>query len=622
MRLRLKDWIVLGWFVTGLADVAGAAEFQFAWFSDPHVGSLTGAEDLQAAVADVNSQPAIQFVIISGDVTEQDFNGNLNIAKSILSGLGCPYFIIPGNHDLKWTDSGGERFKKGFEKDRFDFEFQGVRFIGFHQGPLLKMGDGYIAREELNWLDSTLHNLPDQSQRLIVVTHYPMDNSVSNYFDFFRLIEGYNVQALLCGHGHANRISEAQGLPQIMSRSTLRAKSVAGGYTLVEVEGDSLYFRERPVNGTTGVPWAAIALQNRPYIFTNSVARQPDFSQNKNYPFVKVKWTFDTGATVTAAPASDGRIVVIGARDGNCYALSAKDGKQLWCFKTKAPLLGTAVIAGDRVVLTACDSSIYCLSAKTGAPLWRVKCNAPLSSTPAVESGTVYVGGADSIFRAINLKTGNIAWQTNGIIGLVETQPLLHDGRLIFGTWANRLYALQAKTGEIAWEWRDGSAQINLSPAACYPAAFQDKIYIVAPDRYMTCIRADSGKTLWRSKRYKVRESLGISEDGRTVFAKTMQDTVIALEAEADTPHYQWVVSAGYGYEIDPSRPVECGGKLFFGDKNGFVHALDAQTGVVLWHYRLGWGAVNDVVPLSTNVLLVSAVDGKLSLIEIKPNRK
>ncbi len=622
MRLKLKYFVVWFWFATRLTGVSSADQFQFAWFSDTHIGSSTGAEDLRLAVAEVNRQPDIRFVIVSGDVTEQDFDGNLNLAKSILSGLRCPFYIIPGNHDLKWTDSGGERFRRLFGTDHFNFEFAGLRFIGFHQGPLLKMGDGYIAREELNWLDATLQNLPDKNQRLVFVTHYPMDNSVSNYFDFFRLIAGYNVQMLLCGHGHVNRISDAQGLPQIMSRSTLRAKAAAGGYTLVEVRGDTLYFRERTISGKIVESWATIEMQNRPYKFTNSVACQPVFSQNKNYPFIKIKWAFDTGATVTAAPATDGKIVVIGARNGNCYALSVNDGQQIWRFQIGAPLLGTAVITGDRVVLTACDSSIYCLSKKSGALLWKVRCTVPLMSIPTVAEGMIYVGGSEGIFRAIELNTGKVIWQTDGISGLVETQPLLHNGRLIFGTWANRLYALQAATGQIDWEWHDGSTQINLSPAACYPAAYRDKIYIVAPDRYMTCIQADSGRTLWRSKRYKVRESVGVSQDGRTIFAKTMQDTVIALESEADTPHYKWVVSAGFGYDIDPSRPVEIGGKLFFGDKNGFVHALDAQTGAILWHYRTGWAAVNDVVPLNADELLVSAVDGILNLIEVRPNRK
>jgi len=617
MILRLKKIVFLFLIVTGLAGAA-SAEIKFAWFSDTHVGSTTGAVDLRLAVADVNTLPEVQFVIISGDVTEQDFNGNLNLAQSILAGLNCPFHIIPGNHDLKWTDSGGERFRKVFGPDHFDFEFQGLRFIGFHQGPLLKMGDGYIAREELNWLDETLKTLSDKNQRLVFITHYPLDNSVSNYFEFFKLIDGFNVQALLCGHGHSNGNTDANGLSQIMSRSTLRAKSASSGYTLVEVSNDSMYFRERSTAGTTGPVWVTIPLQNHPYQFTNVAKCQPDFSQNDNYPFVKVKWTFDTGATVTAAPVTDGNIVVIGTKDGSCYALSIKDGKQLWRFETNAPLLGTAVIAGDRAVLTACDSSIYCLSTKTGLPLWRVKCEASVLSTPTVENGTVYVGGADGIFRAIDLKTGKIVWQTGSIDGLVETQPLLHNGRLIFGTWANRLYALKASTGEIAWEWRDGSSQINLSPAACYPVAYQDKIYIVAPDRYMSCIQADSGKTLWRSNRYKVRESHGISNDGRTIFAKTMQDTVIALESLTDVPTYRWAISAGYGYEIDPSRPVECNGRLFFGDKNGFVHALDAKTGAILWHYRIGWAAVNDVVPLNTSKLLVSAVDGKINLIEIR----
>ncbi len=614
MREMRKTLIVVI-ILTALITVSSGAEFKFAWFTDTHIGSSTAAEDLQAAVADVNRQPDIRFVIISGDVTEQDFGVNLNQAKMLLDELNFPHYVIPGNHDLKWTDSGGERYRKLFGTDHFNFEFQGLRFIGFHQGPLLKMGDGYIAREELSWLDSTLQNLPDKNQRLVFVTHYPMDNSVSNYFDFFRLIEGYNVQALLCGHGHANRISDADGLPQIMSRSTLRARSGTGGYTLVEVDDDSIRFSERLSAGTADKVWATVAIQDRLYKNTGAVESQPDYSQNEKYPFVKVQWTFDAGATVTAATATDGKIVVVGAKDGSCYALSVKDGKKLWRFQTEAPLLGTAVMAGDRVVIAGCDSVIYCLSLKNGSPVWHVKCAAPVLSTPTIDRDIVYIGGADGIFRALALKTGKMIWQTNGIIGLVETQPRLYNGRLIFGTWANRLYALRAATGKIDWEWRDGSAQINLSPAACYPAAYKDKIFIVAPDRYMTCIQADSGRTLWRLNRYKVRESLGISQDGRMIFAKTMQDTVIALDAEADAPRYKWVVSAGYGYEIDPSRPVEYAGRLFFGDKNGFVHALDAQTGEVLWHYRLGWAAVNDITPLNAKELLVSAVDGRMHLI-------
>ena len=42
----------------------------FAYISDTHVGSGSGATDLEACVADMNTLPEIRFVIHAGDVTE------------------------------------------------------------------------------------------------------------------------------------------------------------------------------------------------------------------------------------------------------------------------------------------------------------------------------------------------------------------------------------------------------------------------------------------------------------------------------------------------------------------------------------------------------------------------
>ena len=48
-------------------------------------------------------------------------------------------------------------------QDRFVFEHGGFRFIGMHQGPLMKMGDGYWAPQDVRWLEETLKKLPERS---------------------------------------------------------------------------------------------------------------------------------------------------------------------------------------------------------------------------------------------------------------------------------------------------------------------------------------------------------------------------------------------------------------------------------------------------------------------------
>src|SRR5512137_948128 len=100
---------------------AGRAPLKFAWLSDTHVGSDRGADDVRASVADINSLPGLAFVLVTGDITEMGTYDNLSLAKEILDGLRVPYHIIPGNHDTKWSESGGSDVARLWGDDRFAF---------------------------------------------------------------------------------------------------------------------------------------------------------------------------------------------------------------------------------------------------------------------------------------------------------------------------------------------------------------------------------------------------------------------------------------------------------------------------------------------------------------------
>ncbi|MCF6239636.1 MAG: metallophosphoesterase, partial [Candidatus Marinimicrobia bacterium] len=138
MRLFLRTLLIttISWSLP-----ADASEISFAWLTDLHVGASGGEADLRAVVADIRTEGAVSFAIVSGDVSELDVGPNLEIAKTLLDSMGIPYYIIPGNHDTKWSSSGGGNFRQLWGSDRFTFETDEYRFIGIHQGPILRMGD-------------------------------------------------------------------------------------------------------------------------------------------------------------------------------------------------------------------------------------------------------------------------------------------------------------------------------------------------------------------------------------------------------------------------------------------------------------------------------------------------
>ena len=101
------------------------------------------------------------------------------------------------------------------------------------------------------------------------------------------------------------------------------------------------------------------------------------------------------------------------------------------------------------------------------------------------------------------------------------------------------------------------------SPAACHPVASNNIVFIVAPDRKLTALDINTGEQLWRTNKYHVRESIGISEDKSRFFVRTMQDSIIAFPISEILPEPLWITNADFGYDINSAQLVEKNGVIF-----------------------------------------------------------
>ncbi|NOX89668.1 MAG: PQQ-binding-like beta-propeller repeat protein [Calditrichaeota bacterium] len=591
--------------------------FRFAWLSDTHVSTASsGAKDLRLAVKDINRLRNIDFVIVSGDITETNTGNNLFRAKQILDSLNMPYYIIPGNHDSKWTDSDLENFKTYWGDDKFNFDYGDFKFIGLHQGPELRMADGHFAPHDLRWLKRFLRTLKNPRQPLIFVTHYPLSPpfTIDNYDVFMDIIKNYRVVMLLNGHGHRNRRGSAYGIPQIMGRSSLRASNERGGYNIVEYQNNQFTFYERITGNATMPSWTNVVLYPEPVVIDSLIIR-PDFSINNQFPAVSRVWEFNADNLITASPSVFGGRVFIGDVKGIMHCLNLEDGRELWTFRSGSGIYAKAAAQSKSLVFTSADSNIYCLNPENGELLWKHKTDKPELAVPVVNGDTVFVGGSDHKFRALNLTDGTVFWEYEPINGYVETKPLLFKDKVIFGAWDQTLYALNRKTGTLAWQWKEGRPHLFYSPAACWAVAADKKVFIVAPDRFMTAIDDATGKTIWRTNLFKVRETIGISEDGSRVYAKCMRDTVFAVNTRKNEPSYLWVSDFDFGYDIANSMIREKDGIAFFGTKNGLIVAFEGKTGKLLWKHKIGNTLINTLQPLEGNKVLVSTMDGLVVLL-------
>ncbi|PRD46054.1 outer membrane protein assembly factor BamB family protein [Sphingobacterium haloxyli] len=596
-----------------VALVYGQQPFKFAQVTDTHVGGSTGAEDLRRTVRDLNQQSDIDFVILSGDVTEFGSDEELALAKQILDSLSLPLYVLPGNHDSNWSESGANSFRKVFGDETFFFRHKGYLFMGTTSGPNMRMSPGQIPRENLVWMDSVFRANPDKETPLIFINHYPLDSSLNNWYEAVDRLKQRNVQLAMCGHGHNNSVYNWEGIPGVMGRSNLRAKDSVGGYNIISVEnGAATYTVRRPL-WKTEASWTNIPLKNHQFNQATAVYKRPDFSVNGTYASqVQEVWRFQDDADLGAGMASYRNLLITGNTAGQVFALDVNTGKKVWTYQTGGKVYATPAVWKNTVIVGSSDGTIYGLHADTGQLQWQIKTDKAVLGSAVIEKGIAFVGGSDRIFRAIDVKRGKIKWTFDRLQGYVSGKPTLYKDKVIFGDWGNGFYALSKKTGQLQWSWDNGHKNRMLSAAACYPVATNNRIFIVTPDRYMTCLDAVTGEVIWREKKdtIRVRESMGLSDDGCYVYVKTMDGNLLGISTTADSMDIAWRSTLQLPYELAPSAIATNGKQVFVPSHSGLLSGVDVKNGEVLWQYKLSNAMINPIFVLRSNHVIISTMDG------------
>lgn len=631
--MHMKRYFLLCYLV--LAALTGKAQqpqgepfFTFAYLSDIHIS--TGAKSVEDAIVcmeDINKNKEIEFAIFAGDITEFGTDEEIALAKSVFDRLDKPYYIVAGNHDAKWSESGCNTFVKVFGYEGFEFEKGGIKFIGTNSGPNMRMAPALVPRETIVWLDS-LSKTIDQQQPVVFINHYPMDTSVLNYGQVLDILKKMNTQLIMNGHWHQNRAMVYEGIPGMIGRSTQAVGKEGPGYTIVKVNGSTVTFSERIAvrqkegkitgEGYTASPWFTLRMSRGRAFDSHITYPRPGFSVNEAYPNVTGVWKIQDNTDIGSGAVLYGGYVVYANTAGIIYALDAATGKQVWSHKTGGKIFSTPTVSGNSVVVGSTDGYIYCLDLQTGKEIWNVKCGKSVLGSPAIFNKKVYIGASDGIFRALELKSGKQVWAYDGIKGFIEAKPFVDKEQVVIGDWANSLYSFNPNTGKLQWIWKNKGSRM-LSPAAVWPVKSDGKIFFTTPERMNYAVDARTGEQLWKNA--GGRESIGLSTDGKQYYIKTMKDLVYSFSTADGTK--LWETNTGFGYEIAPTpiTSVKEGGKngeglIFVPTDKGNIIALNAADGSIAWKHKLSFALINYVQPVGENNILVSTMDGVVALLK------
>jgi len=597
---------------------------RFAQLTDIHLSQRapSHADDLKRNIQRINALDSLDFVLVTGDLTENGDYVSLLEAKKILDGITVPYYTIMGNHETKWSESGCTAWSEVFGSERFEMECKGVHFLGFNTGPLMRMAFGHVVKQDLLWLRGRLSTLPSDAP-VIVVTHYPLlSEEMDNWYEATDILRRFNVRMCIGGHYHTSQNFSYDGIPGVLMASCCHDDAHATTYGLYEVCSDtvSAWICEEDKEPCLLASYSMkgdIKDKDGKILDPNGKAFEyPDTSDNIAFSNVRQVWTVASEASIYSTPATDKKNIYVGDDAGRLTAYSVKDGTPKWSFVTHGRIVGTPAVYKGTVVTGSADGCIYGLSAKSGTLKWKRQTDAPVLGAVRIENGIAYVGDSDHCMRALDIKDGSEVWKYSGVGGYVETLPLVTDGKVLFGAWDCTFYCLDKKFGGLLWKWQVDKDDMHYSPAAVWPVAAKGKVFIADPERALTAIDMDNGNTVWRTFRSMVRETVALSEDTEKIYSKTMKDSLVCYATDGNVPRQVWSCDVGFGYDHAPSMPQEKDGVVYGGTVRGCLYAVDAGTGSLLWRHRVGSSLVNTVLPMGKRRVLYTSSDGGIGMLE------
>lgn len=591
---------------------APAAAQRIALLSDIHVTPGNENESrLRQAVDEINAG-AFDAVVVNGDLTNEGSDEQLTNVKAILDGIGAPLYVLPGNHENNWSQSATKTFVDLWGNDRFFARVDSLVIVGINCGPYMKMGDGHIKQEDLHWLRATLTDSVRPGERILNFNHYPLLDDLDNCADYMAVLEDFPVIGHINGHYHTWRAYNAGGedsgsdLPAVMTRA-LDMRGGDYGYSIVEVSPDWVHVYEKKL-GQNPTPRYAFAATT-----SHKPMRRPEPAAVTAPEGFSVTKVWADSASVFTRLGFDADRVYFGNSLGQARAVNKADGTLAWSVPTGASLFSRPVALGNGRIAVPAHDGILILDAATGA----LRRKQPSAEGPYVADGLLtpdgraYIQGGYKRIERRRPSDGRTVWTYDSLFNYCQAAPAIDGNDLVFGAWDTNLRCLDLATGRLRWVWNNGKSANMLGPGNVVPVIAGERVYIVAPDRFMTAVDRATGATLWRDNSHRYRESLGVSEDGTRVYAKTMDGELVAVDATAPDFRELWTIDMGLGYEHAPCIVVEKDGIVYAGSRRGILTMVDPATQTVIASLPLGVSEINgiDIDPASGDIY-ASLIEG------------
>ena len=168
--------------------------------------------------------------------------------------------------------------------------------------------------------------------------------------------------------------------------------------------------------------------------------------------------------------------------------------------------------------------------------------------------------------------------------GPVYASPVVSDGLVLVPSWDGNLYAMDEYSGQRKWTFSTSG------PIYSSPAIVNGVVYLASRDGQVYAINEQTGVQMWRtsnafnSPSFPITSSLLVANGriffGNWCFAPRCSPVGYLEALDASTGNILWLNATGTAVISTPSID---NGKVFFGEDDGTVLAVNETTGHRIW---------------------------------------
>lgn len=328
-------------------------------------------------------------------------------------------------------------------------------------------------------------------------------------------------------------------------------------------------------------------------------------------------------ASIYSVPSFDKKNLYFANSLGQIQSVNLKSKISNWKIETANSIYFTPTIVKSTLVVGTIEGNIVGFDKDTAKEKWNISVGGVLVGAPIVEKNKIYTASSTK-FICVDAVTGRMIWESKLPLSYSQGKPLIQGNTIIFGSWDTFLYCLNKTTGALLWKWNNGNEKQELySPGNVNVVASNKRLYFVTPQRFLTILDLNTGKTLLRTSKWKVRESMGKSQDGKWFYAKTMDGELLRLPlsdnlelTEENLVSQSKVLDLKIGYEHNPAPILEKNGKIYLGSRKGEVVIVDANKFEIIKVIKLGSSSINGFSIDEKGSVWTSLIEGGIYLLE------